>query len=309
MLLDSFKLQDGHDGPFCIKYAPRLHFLAHMPATDSPLRYPGGKSQLSPFVIELLRANDLIGGAYAEPFAGGCGIALKLLLKGYVSHIYINDIDRSIYALWSCVIRHSDDICELIETTPITVAEWSRQKLIQENKRARILELGFSTLFLNRTNRSGIISGGVIGGKEQKGKYPLDCRFNRTGLIEKIQRIADHADEITLSKLDGERFIRDALPTLPKRTFVNIDPPYFAQGPELYTSFYEPEDHVKLARAVRKIRQPWMVTYDDVAEIRAIYRGLPLYQQELNYSAQKKRIGVELLVMDPRLAMPGAAAA
>ena len=280
-----------------------------MPVTDSPLRYPGGKSQLAPFVVELMRANDLFYGAYAEPFAGGCGIAMKLLLQGYVSEIYINDIDRSIYSFWSCVVRHSDDLCELIETTPITMEEWYRQKEVQENKRARVLDLGFSTLFLNRTNRSGIIRGGVIGGKEQKGNYPLHCRFNRTGLIEKVRRIASHAEHISLSRLDAEDFVRTTLRNMPKRTLVNIDPPYYAKGPELYTSFYQPEDHANLARAVRGIKQPWIVTYDDVPEIRAMYRGLPLYQQELNYSAQHKRIGVELLVMDPRLTMPGVEAA
>lgn len=280
-----------------------------MPITDSPLRYPGGKSQLAPFVIDVLRANDLFYGAYAEPFAGGCGLALKLLLGGYVSELHINDIDRSIYSFWACVLRRADDLCELIERTEITMEEWGKQREVQFSSRARILELGFSTLFLNRTNRSGIIRGGVIGGKAQDGNYALDCRFNKAGLIQKIRRIAAHAGQISLTRDDAEHFIRDRVRRLPMKTLVNIDPPYYAKGPELYTSFYEHADHQKLARAVRLIRQPWIVTYDNVSQIREMYAGLPIYTQELNYSAQDKRVGVELLIVDKRLSMPVAAAA
>ncbi|KAF1705901.1 DNA adenine methylase [Pseudoxanthomonas sacheonensis] len=275
-----------------------------MPVTDSPLRYPGGKTQLAPFVVEVLRANDLFYGAYAEPFAGGCGLALKLLLDGYVSELHINDIDRSIYSFWACVLRRPDDLCELIERTPVTMEEWRKQREIQLAPRSRVLELGFSTLFLNRTNRSGIIRGGVIGGKAQQGNYALDCRFNQAVLIRKIRRIAAHSSQISLSRDDAEYFIRDRVRRLPMKTLVNIDPPYYAKGPELYTSFYEHADHQNLARAVRSIRQPWIVTYDNVPQIRAMYEGLPLYTQELNYSAQDKRVGVELLIVDKRLSMP-----
>lgn len=280
-----------------------------MPVTDTPLRYPGGKSQLAPLVIDILRANNLFYGAYAEPFAGGSGLALKLLMGGYVSEIHINDIDRSIYAFWSCVLRRPDDLCELIETTPVTMEEWARQREIQFAPRSKILELGFSTLFLNRTNRSGIIRGGVIGGKAQEGNYALDCRFNRDNLVQKVKRISSHSDQITLTRDDAEDFIRNRTKLLPRKALINIDPPYYAKGPELYTSFYKHSDHEKLARAVRSIKQPWMVTYDNVPEIRSMYGGFPTYTHELNYSAQEKRIGVELLIVDKRLAMPVAQAA
>lgn len=280
-----------------------------MPVTDSPLRYPGGKTQLAPFVIELMRANDLFYGGYAEPFAGGCGIAWKLLLNNFVSHIYINDIDRSIYAFWASVLRQPDAFCERIEKTRVTMREWHRQREVQGDAAARILDLGFSTFFLNRTNRSGILSGGVIGGFSQDGEYRLDCRFNKRDLIAKIQRIALHRKQVTLKRLDGERFVRDELPKLARNVLCNIDPPYYKRGPELYCSFYRHEDHVRLARAVGKIKQPWLVTYDDVPEIREMYRRYPLLTKSLNYSAQEKRVGFELVVIDPRLVVPVAAAA
>lgn len=275
-----------------------------MPVTDSPLRYPGGKTQLAPFVIEILRENDLFYGSYIEPFAGGCGIAWKLLLDNYVSEIYINDIDPSIYAFWASVLRHTDDLCDLIEKTPVTIEEWHRQKAVQQNRRTKQLTLGFSTLFLNRTNRSGILKGGVIGGKKQESAYPLDCRFNKADLLRKIRRIAKYKDQVSLTKIDAESFILDTLPRLPKKALVNIDPPYYGKGQDLYCSFYNHEDHASLARVIPLIRQRWMVTYDNAPEIRKLYKAFPSINLSLNYSAQVKRVGVELMVIDRKLKLP-----
>lgn len=273
-----------------------------MPITDTPLRYPGGKTQLLPLVIDILKKNDLIYGEYAEPFAGGSGIAISLLLNDYVSKIYLNDLDPSIYSFWHSVINQPKELCRLIEKTDVTIEEWHRQKKILANQQKyNSLKLGFATLFLNRTNRSGIIKGGVIGGLDQSGNYKLDCRFNKSDLIRKINRIADHGNRIELSMLDAEIFIKKIIPKTAKNAFINIDPPYFCKGSGLYTNFYKPDDHASLASKVSKIKRKWMVTYDDVDEIRNLYSNFPMYTKNLQYSAQEKRIGVELLIASKEL--------
>lgn len=273
-----------------------------MPITDTPLRYPGGKTQLLPLVIDILKKNDLIYGEYAEPFAGGSGIAISLLLNDYVSKIYLNDLDYSIYSFWHSVINEPKKLCHLIEKTDVTIDEWRRQKKILANpEKYSQLKIGFATLFLNRTNRSGIIKGGVIGGLDQSGSYKLDCRFNKSDLIRKINRIADHGDKIELSMLDAEVFIKKVIPKTAKNAFINIDPPYFCKGSGLYTNFYKRDDHASLASKVSKIKRKWMVTYDDVDEIRSLYSGFPMYTKNLQYSAQEKRVGVELLISSKEL--------
>ena len=278
-----------------------------MPITNTPLRYPGGKSQLVPFVIELLRENGLFYGEYAEPFAGGAGIAMSLLLNGYVDQIHINDIDPAIYSFWFCVLNHSDKLCALIENISITMDEWYRQREIHAGADlANIISLGFSTLFLNRTNRSGILDGGVIGGYAQKSAYPIDCRFNKVDLVRKIRRIAGYRSQIHLSRLDAVDFVNEVIPNTGERTLVNLDPPYYQKGRELYTNFYQKDDHQKLAESVFNIQRHWMVTYDNVPEISKLYTGYPMYFYGLNYSAQQKRIGTELMVIDPDLHIPNA---
>lgn len=275
-----------------------------MPITDTPLRYPGGKSQLSPLVIDILRANNLLYGEYAEVYAGGAGIAWHLLVNNYVSNVYLNDLDPSIYAFWHSVINDTDGLCSLIESTPVTVEEWHKQRLVQKDNDKSILLRGFSTLFLNRTNRSGIIRGGVIGGINQEGNYKIDCRFNKSDLVRKIRRIANHKDRIHLYNYDAVDFIKKIIPKLSEKALVNLDPPYFTKGPGLYTNFYSNDDHVNLSKEINSIQRYWMVTYDDVDELRQLYAHYPMFKSQLNYSAQVKRVGTELLILDPRLIQP-----
>lgn len=276
-----------------------------MPVTDTPLRYPGGKSQLIPFVVELLKENNLFYGEYAEPFAGGSGIAMKLLLDGYVDRIYLNDIDPAIYCFWYSVLNRTDKLCKLIEESEVSIEEWYKQRQIYlKGDFSQEVKFGFATLFLNRTNRSGIIKAGVIGGLDQSGNYKLDCRFNKPDLIRKIRRIASYRTQINLSQLDAVEFINTIVPNMSPSTLINLDPPYFGKGHELYTNFYRPDDHATLAKAVCSIQRHWMVTYDDTPEIRNLYKQHSTYSSSLNYSAQLKRVGTELLVLGPSLSAP-----
>ncbi|WP_026052045.1 DNA adenine methylase [Herbaspirillum rubrisubalbicans] len=277
-----------------------------MPSIDSPLRYPGGKTQLSPFVIDLSRANDLYGGVYAEPFAGGAGIAWRLLLNGDATEVWLNDIDPAIYAFWNTVVHSPDALCDRILRAKVTMTSWHKQRQILADPMTSEVDLAFATLFLNRTNRSGILKGGVIGGKDQTGNYKMDCRFNKDELIRKIRRIHIYRDVIKVTRLDAEECLKKWAKTLPRRALINIDPPYFSQGRDLYLSFYEPSDHARLAGVVRGLKVPWMMTYDDAPEIAALYSGLPMFRKSLIYYAQVKRRASELLVLSPNLKLPSA---
>jgi len=265
-----------------------------MPITHSPLRYPGGKSQLAPLLIELLRENRLFDGVYVEPFAGGCGIAWHLLLNNYMSEVWLNDFDPAIYSFWRSVIDDTEALCERIAKTPLTIAEWHRQKQAY-TARKTTLDLGFATLYLNRTNRSGILTAGVIGGLNQDGNYKLGCRFNRENLIAKVRRIAMYRDQIKLFREDAAKFLSKRAAKLPARSLINIDPPYYRNGRYLYCNFYEHEDHANLAEVVRSLSRPWILTYDDTPEIRRIYGRRRTVEFDLRYSAQLKRVGTELL--------------
>jgi len=100
----------------------------------SPLRYPGGKLKVVDYLKQLLEVNDLCGGTYIEPYAGGASVALSLLYSKHAGRIKINDIDRSIYAFWYCVLNDTDALCRMISDTPVTMENWQAQHEIQKHK-------------------------------------------------------------------------------------------------------------------------------------------------------------------------------
>lgn len=266
----------------------------------SPLRYPGGKSKLTAYVLETMKLNQLEGTTYIEPFAGGCAIAWYLLMESHVEDIWINDLNESIYSFWFSVLHHTDELCALIENTSITMDEWYHQRELQKID-CTILERGFSTLFLNRTNRSGILTGGVIGGYAQSGEYKLDCRFNKEKLTDKIQLLASKRDQVHLTNMDAVDFIDNILPTVQERALVNIDPPYYVRGKELYQNFFVHEDHVRLYESIKRIRQHWIVTYDNTPEICSIYEEMTPKPFGLTYTAQAKRKGQEVIILKNKM--------
>lgn len=256
-----------------------------MPSNLSPLRYPGGKTQLYPFVKEIIRQNDLLGETYIEPFAGGAGLAIKLLLNNDVKRIIINDLDFAIYSIWYCILNYTDDFCKKIEEIDISVNEWDNQKNIYYSHTESIFDIGFSAFYLNRTNRSGVIKGGIIGGREQNGAYKINARFNKDALIEKIRNIAQQKNRIVLTNLDTIDFLSNGLLDHYYKTFINFDPPYVVKGSQLYQNSFTTEDHKSLSELISKCRRKWIVTYDICPLVETLYKGFRKSEIGVNYSA------------------------
>ncbi len=271
----------------------------------SPLRYPGGKNRLAKFIAKVCVDND-INGHYIEPYAGGASVALNLILEGKIQQITINDYDRSIWAFWRCVLSYHHQLCEMIEDADITIENWKKQKEIQKNKKqASVLELGFSTFFLNRVNISGIINAGAIGGINQNGTYKMDCRFNKSALIEKIKHIAKHKKQIHLYNLDALKLIEKIQKeSNNSNTIFYFDPPYYLKGSSLYMNYYNDEKHKQVSNAIKSINNiNWIVSYDNTPSIDKIYKWTKNNKKKysFNHSAYKSREGKEILFFSDKL--------
>ncbi|MBC5630626.1 DNA adenine methylase [Clostridium sp. NSJ-6] len=275
--------------------------------TYSPLRYPGGKNKLTELVKQILDNNQMDNSiTYIEPYAGGASVALNLLISNRVKKIIINDKDRSIYAFWYCVLNYTDELCEIIMDTDITIDEWYFQKEIQNNKNdVDLLSLGFSTLFLNRTNRSGILKAGVIGGINQDGNYKLDCRFNKEELVKKIKLISTYKKRIKLYNLDTLELLNTVVIGSKSKNFIFFDPPYYKKGSSLYMNFYNHNDHVELSKKIIRLRKhKWIVTYDLVDEIISMYSKFEKRIYNLQYSAQRRYKGSEVIFFSKNINTP-----
>lgn len=277
----------------------------------SPLRYPGGKAAIADFFVKMLDKYEVSQtGTYCEPFAGGAGVALTLLLKGRVSSILINDFDKCIAAFWKSVVCDTDDLIERIQQTDITLEEWEKQRIVYESsgklnlkKKRDRLSLAFATFFLNRCNRAGILpKAGPIGGRAQNGKYKIDARFNKEKLISRIAIISKNRDRIAVTNMDAIEFL-EKMPSLvstKEDAFLYLDPPYFHNGEKLYLNSYTIDDHLKLARFINDFSFcPWIMTYDNCQEIKSIYSQFPCIKISdfpINYSMQKVRKASEILI-------------
>lgn len=272
---------------------------------STPLRYPGGKGKFAHFVKTIFENNNLLDGHYAEPYAGGAGVALELLFHEYASNIHINDYDPAVYAFWISAVNHTDELCKLIADADVTMDNWHKYKAIMDHSgEVSTLDLAMATFFLNRTNRSGILKAGVIGGKSQLGKWKLDVRFNKQDLIRRIDLVGRYKNRIKVYNLDATEFLATVVPQLPQKSLTYLDPPYYVKGSGLYRNFYNHDNHVEIASTLGHVNHPWIVSYDNAPEIKEIYSQYRQDEYFLSYTAQEKRKGSEVMIYGPMIKAP-----
>lgn len=273
---------------------------------NTPLRYPGGKQKISPFIIEILEKNNLLGCNYVEPYAGGAGVAIDLLLGGYVSKIYLNDSCPCVYSFWHSILNEPEEFCRRISRASLNIEEWKKQRdIIRNPYKVDRIDLGYAMFYLNRCNRSGILTGGVIGGLKQTGKWKIDARFPRVELIRRIEAIVNQRKSIKLKNWDAEKYIINYLPRLDSNTFIYCDPPYFNKADKLYLNHYTPEDHKRIAMIISNIiSHPWIVSYDNNEIITCLYKNYNKFVYQLQYNAFKAYKGSEIFIFSNKLLIP-----
>lgn len=270
----------------------------------SPLRYPGGKLKVTDYIKKLFDENDLHDGVYIEPYAGGASVALSLLFSEYAHTIKINDIDRSVYAFWYSVLHETESLCRLIRDTEVSMDTWYIQHDIQDHKNEEdLLTLGFSTFFLNRTNRSGILSAGVIGGKNQTGNFKIDARYNKANLIDRIETIADYSDRIELTNVDAVQLVK-SINKPSEKTICYLDPPYYIKGRDLYLNYYSDDDHRQIAETMKKYQGKWLISYDSISFIKELYKEYRQKEYYLSYSAGNPAKGLEVMIYSGNINIP-----
>jgi len=272
---------------------------------SSPLRYPGGKVKLTQYIMDIFELNSIEGGHYVEPYAGGAGVAISLLFSGVCDRVHLNDLNYPLFCFWKSILGDTERFCRKVHNSKISVAAWRRHKKILKSPFEHSeLNVGYAFFFLNRTNRSGIINGGIIGGYEQNGQWKIDARFNKNKLIDKIIRISEYKDKISLYNLDAEVFLKEIIKTLPRKTLIYIDPPYYNKGQRLYDNHYKHQDHEIISKVITKIKRPWVVSYDYTPEIKELYKQHRVARYSLDYSAACHYKGTELMAYSNKLILP-----
>ena len=210
----------------------------------------------------------------------------------------VNDLDPAVHSFWRSVVDANEEFLSMLEKTPLTVEEWRRQREIYRSAdTSDPLQLGFAFFYLNRTNRSGVLTGGVIGGLNQTGNYKMDARFNRETLRDRVAALGNLADQITVRDDDGRTVILDYASD--GNAFLYIDPPYVRAGSQLYLNAFDARDHANLASVVANAGGNWFMTYDESPLIEELYSDFFLCTYELNYSARHPGRAQELMIASP----------
>jgi DNA adenine methylase len=257
-----------------------------------------------PYVAAALAANELKPNLFVEPFAGGASVALELATSGAVEQIGIADLDPYVAAFWKTVFYDCDWLCEQVEKIEITLETWKRMKSAHYTaERSQAL----ACLFLNRTSFNGTLHrrAGPIGGKNGASKYGLDCRFPRKRLVQRLRACEQLAKEGRVafvrcaSALDTIGYARTlARADEQKSLFFYLDPPFWAKSLTLYRYGFDDEAHRELAKGLRWVHEPYLLSYDAAPEVRDLYRHHQVQTEtvELLYTATQQTAGFELVI-------------
>jgi DNA adenine methylase len=260
---------------------------------------------LADYLGRLISAQPQRPAEYAEPFAGGAGAALRLLANEEVRYAHINDMDPGIAAFWRSVFHQTAEFVKLIETVPIDVDEWHKTREVYTHPELHDdLTLGFATFFLNRCNRSGILTARPIGGLNQTGNWKIDARFNRVSLAERVEYIGAFRNRTLVTEMDARPFL-DGMASENRRVLTYVDPPYLVQGERLYLDGLSYDDHRELATLLRRSDLPWFMTYDADERIsKDLYSGLRCASFDISHTAARQHIGSEYAVFSAGLVVP-----
>jgi len=266
---------------------------------SSPLRYPGGKTRLANKLLEAIEKNfdQKEKVILVEPYAGGAGASLALFFAGKVEKIIINDLDRAIFTFWKIAVSDTDYLINKIRRTEVTIEEWKKQKTIYTSTKNE-RKLAFATLFLNRTNRSGIMNGGPIGGIHQSGIWKVNARFTKQTIIDRLEKVKEFRNKIEVCNLDGIELLKklEARKNR-KQYFIFLDPPYFQKGQSLYMNHYNNKDHENLSEFLEKsLFKKWVMTYDDVPYIKNLYATMRTKGFAIQHNAYESKIGREVMI-------------
>lgn len=263
----------------------------------TPFRYPGSKSSFTNVVKKIITYNRLENSVLIEPYAGSAAVTLALISEGICSKAIIGERDPLLYSFWKVVFSNPKTLIERVKKSNIDLQTWqSLQPLLRvDNPKDHDLnELAFAALFLNRTNFSGVMHAGPIGGKSQTSAYKIDCRFNKADLIQRIIGINKLKSRIKVKFGDALKLIEKSKNI--ENSIFYIDPPYFLQGPKLYRHNYNTTQHMELAAVLNECKFNWILSYDSHSVIRNLYENQSHVLTPFQYSTRKPKSENELLI-------------
>jgi DNA adenine methylase len=266
----------------------------------TPFRYPGAKNRLLPVLMERLSPHlSCPGVTFSDLFVGGGSVLIKVAEEFPEIKLRANDFDTLMSSFWALVAEGNAEKDETFHTlidVPVTAERfWA----LRGTEPCGQVESAYYALFFNRTCFSGILKASPIGGKKQESKWKVDCRYN----ADKLHKSYDDLVKLLRGRLTvSARPIADALrkETWLPSDVLYLDPPYYVQGPALYTEGMDTAQHNEMAHLLQTCKAQWVLSYDGAPEVRSLYLWANVSEVPARYCIKGKKKGweekVELII-------------
>lgn len=234
----------------------------------------GGKSKIAKKLINQFPNPDSYT-IYVEPFIGAGNIFFK---KPYQSKTeVINDLDDTIYSIFQGVQKEGQLIEELKPISYLSKEEFMEIKNNPKKSWIEYLLLLKLSFFANCRSYN----------KSKPRKHNNPIIFKQSNFIKLKNRLKN----VEITHQSFEKLIKEY--NTPN-TFFYLDPPY--EGSKDYSNTVNPQD---VYDAVKTIKGKFMLSYNDSAVIRELFKEFNIHTIETTYNPTqniKNRIVTELYI-------------
>lgn len=234
--------------------------------------YVGGKKQLARRIIG--RIGEIEHTIYAEPFVGMGGVFLRRPNRPKTEAI--NDASRDIATFFRVLQRHYQALLDMLKWQVTSRAEFERLAK-QDPETLTDLERSARFLYLQRLTFGGKIAGRSFGIDTNSA-----ARFDITRLVPMLEAVHERLAGVWVDCLPWQEFIRrwDRPGTL-----FYLDPPYWGTEHYYGRDMFGRDDFAELSRALQGLQGRFILSLNDVPEVRELFAWASIESVELSYQA------------------------
>lgn len=247
--------------------------------------YFGGKRNLAKRLCAIIDAHD--HRTYAEPFVGMGGIFLRRKHRARAE--FINDLSGDVYTLFRVLQEHYVAFLDLLRFQITTQANFNRLIAVDPTTLTD-LQRAARFLYLQRCAFGGKVSGRNFGVAADR-----PARFNLTTLEPDLEALHERLSGVTVMSLDFSAFISRVDRT---GTLFYLDPPYWGCEGDYGRDTFNRDRFTDLADQLRGIKGDFLLSINDVPEIRELFAWAKVVPIETTYTiaAGKAQRAPELLI-------------
>ena len=246
--------------------------------------YLGGKRLLAKTIIPLI--DKIPHNIYCEPFIGMGGIFFRRTKKPKCEAV--NDINSEIVNMFRMVERFPDYLADMLRFKICSRAEFKRM-LATPPLLLTELERAVRYLYIQKNAFGGKTFSQVFGVALER------TRFDSERIIPQIHMLHKRLAGVYVECLPYQEFIKryDRPDTL-----FYLDPPYWGCESFYGKDFFSRADFGELAKLLKGIKGKFIMSINDVPEIRAIFKGFYIKEVNTRYTAgtQSGKQAAELLI-------------